>query len=58
MVIVIEKKSSLLFKNYKELKCIEPSIRSFGFETCISETYLCCNEFYKDYGLKKVNIKL
>lgn len=46
---VIEKKSSLLFKNYEELKCIEPSPRSFGFGTWISEIYLCCNEFYEDY---------
>ena len=36
MVIVIEKKSSLLFQNYEKLKCIEPSSRSLGFGKWIS----------------------
>lgn len=53
MVTVIEKKSSLLFKNYEELKRIEPSPRSVGFERWISEIYLCCNEFYQDYDLNE-----
>jgi len=53
MVTGIEKKSSLLFKNYEELKFIEPSPRSFGFGTWISEIYLCCNEFYEDYHLNE-----
>ncbi len=51
MVTVIEKKSSLLSKNYEELKCIETSPRSIGFGRQISEIYLCCNEFYEDYDL-------
>jgi len=46
----LKKKSSLLFKNYEELKFIEPSPRSFGFGTWISEIYLCCNEFYSDFN--------
>jgi hypothetical protein len=50
MVTVIEKKSSLLSKNYQELKCIEPSSMSLGFGTWISEIYLCCNEFYSDFN--------
>ena len=53
MVTVIEKKSSLLFKKYEELKRIEPNPRSFGFGTQISEIYLCCNEFYEDYELNE-----
>ena len=53
MVTVIEKKSSLLFKNYEELKRIEPSSISLGFGTWISEIYLCCNEFYQDYDLNE-----
>ena len=53
MVTVIEKKSSLLFKNYEELKRIEPSPRSLGFGRWISEIYLCCNEFYEDYDLNE-----
>ena len=53
MVTVIEKKSSLLFQNYEELKRIEPSPRSLGFGKWISEIYLCCNEFYEDYDLNK-----
>ena len=40
MVTVIEKKSSLLFKNYEELKRIKPSPRSLGFGRWISEIYL------------------
>jgi hypothetical protein len=50
MVTVIERKSSLLSKNYQELKCIEPSSMSLGFGTWISEIYLCCNEFYSDFN--------
>jgi hypothetical protein len=50
MVTVIEKKSSLLSKNYEELKRIEPSSMSLGFGTWISEIYLCCNEFYSDFN--------
>lgn len=53
MVTVIEKKSSLFFKNYEELKPIEPSPRSFGFGRWISEIYLCCNEFYENYNLNE-----
>ena len=53
MVTEIEKKSNLLFKNYEELKRIEPSPRSLGFEKWISEIYLCCNEFYEDYDLNE-----
>ena len=53
MVTVIEKKSSLLFQNYEELKRIEPSPRSLGFGKWISEIYLCCNEFYEDYDLNE-----
>ena len=37
MVTVIEKKSSLLFQNYEELKRIEPSPRYLGFGKWISE---------------------
>ena len=51
MVTVIEEKCSLLFQNYEELKGIEPSPRSVGFATWISEIYLCCEEFYEDYEL-------
>ena len=53
MVTVIEKKSSLLFQNYEELKRIEPNSKSLGFGKWISEIYLCCNEFYKDYDLNE-----
>ena len=53
MVTVIEKKSSLLFQNYEELKRIEPSPRSLGFGKWISEIYLCYNEFYEDYDLNE-----
>ena len=53
MVTVIEKKSSLLFQNYEELKRIEPSPRDLGFGKWISEIYLCCNEFYEDYDLNE-----
>ena len=53
MVKVIEEKSRLLFKNYEELKHIEPSPRSIGFSTWISEIYLCCDEFYVDYDLNE-----
>ena len=49
MVRAIEEKSSLLSKDYEELKLIEPSSRSIGFATWISEIYLCCNEFYSDF---------
>jgi len=44
MVRAIEKKSNLLFKNYEELKRIEPSPRSMGFGIWISEVYLCSGE--------------
>lgn len=50
MVTVIEKKSSLLSKNYEELKRIEPSSISVGFGRWISEIYLCGNEFYYDFN--------
>ena len=53
MVRVIEKKCRLLFQNYEELKNIEPNPRSVGFAEWISEIYLCCEEFYKDYDLSK-----
>ena len=51
--LLLEKKSSLLFKNYDELKRIEPSSRSFGFGTWILEISLCCNELYDDYDLNE-----
>ncbi len=53
MVTVIEKKSTLLFKNYEELKRIEPSSRFREFGTWISEIYLCCNELYEDHNLNE-----
>jgi hypothetical protein len=49
MVRVIEKKSTLLSKNYEELKRIEPNSMSLEFGTWISEIYLCCNEFYPTF---------
>lgn len=49
MVRAIEEKSSLLLKDYEELKLIEPNSQSIGFATWISEIYLCCNEFYSDF---------
>ena len=53
MVTVIEKKASLLFQNYEELKDLEPSPRSLGFDEWISEIYLCCDEFYEDYNVSE-----
>ena len=46
MVRMVEEKSNLLSKNYKELKCIQPNPMSVRFGMWISEIYLCCNEFY------------
>ena len=49
MVRMVEEKSNLLSKNYKELKCIQPNPMSVRFGMWISEIYLCCNEFYPNF---------
>ena len=53
MVEAIEKKASLLSKDYEELKRIEPNSISFEFAKWISEIYLCCDEFYPDFDEEK-----
>lgn len=50
MATLIERKSDLLRKNYKNLKRVKPSLTSLEFSTWISEIYFCCNEFYEYYN--------
>ena len=53
MITTIERKYRPLFKNYEELKHINPNPKSTGFETCIWEIYLCYNGFYENYTSNK-----
>jgi hypothetical protein len=52
MVEGIKEECSIVRKNFKRLKTLEPNPKSFEFAKWTSEIYLCCDEFYPDFDPK------